>query len=827
MFNVFELSPKDAKLRDRIIGQAREKFRIMDVDHNGALDDIEIHKLGDWVWQILLQSTSKDPWREREVLRAKLNRRIRRCPGEMMNFEEFQGWLLNRFIDYERGKRNQIKVHMPRKKKKVKQLNKSSVEVKLGRGFSRTNSLVELVEERKEIRKSTPVSNLNAKNPYIKRVAFGGTFYKSNLSTYLFTISEARRCDKTVAFADNRFNQLDTDNEFCLPKVKLLELNESVWKYFKSLLADDNVQDIESLEDVEYRNEDLVQCIENLVDSSMDFDEYREWLVLQCKDFEKNRRAALLAKYKRKKNNQKSNRKNNGPSMYVGNPTHSGIYASHSQLSPRVTRFANRVGVTSKLKKIETSHVEDLRVKEKEKESKEISKGKEKEKEKDFFAMLKEYKLLHISKKKKLKDQRVELEFFDPHFHVWDVSETGCHDLAHLFKPEVKVQSTSNYAREETVQSETYTISHLEEDQKQNHFNMTGGVFVEAMSVCFPDLAANQHNTLCFHEAVWAHKTGLVGGKNDNYYIVASASLEAITRKQMKQLSDIPKVRGIRQILNFEPSWPRNKALGIDLLDSQDFQNGFALLEKFNLSFDLQCNPYQFLKASKLIEKYPKTVVIINHLGCPTMSDLTEPTRSKLYWSGMERLASYPNTYMKISYLSYIDRDWENSKVVEETVHRIIHLFGHDRCMFASNFPVEIQEGFKAQVLFDAFRKLCDGRYTIPIQKKMFSQNAKHAYRINVEKEHLSFNWNGFEKSRIELNLPLLVIKSIRTKGVAACGYIDIETANKLGEVVAIFTGVSDFNSFLSAEVKKVSNAAAALGIKIGMKGFDALNRMR
>ncbi len=48
-----------------------------------------------------------------------------------------------------------------------------------------------------------------------------------------------------------------------------------------------------------------------------------------------------------------------------------------------------------------------------------------------------------------------------------------------------------------------------------------------------------------------------------------------------------PTLRGIRQIVNFEPSWPRNCALGNLLLNDQ-WRQGYALLAKHRLSFDLQ-----------------------------------------------------------------------------------------------------------------------------------------------------------------------------------------------------------------------------------------------
>lgn len=89
-----------------------------------------------------------------------------------------------------------------------------------------------------------------------------------------------------------------------------------------------------------------------------------------------------------------------------------------------------------------------------------------------------------------------------------------------------------------------------------------------------------------------------------------------------------------------------------------------------------------------------------------------------------------------------------------------------------------------------------------------------------------SFDWTGFEKSEITgLARPLLVAKG--SKGYAACAYVDTAAAEKFNEACVIFTGVANHDAFLDAEVKKASQKALLLGIRIGMKGRAALNLLR
>ena len=82
---------------------------------------------------------------------------------------------------------------------------------------------------------------------------------------------------------------------------------------------------------------------------------------------------------------------------------------------------------------------------------------------------------------------------------------------------------------------------------------------------------------------------------------------------------------------------------------------------------------------------------------------------------------------------------------------------------------------------------------------------------------------NAFEKHHIQLKSPLLLIKG--TKGLLACGYLNIETFNKTGEVAAIVTGVRTHEDMLKSKVIAASNAARAIGIEIGMAGEDALKK--
>jgi uncharacterized protein YunC (DUF1805 family) len=86
-------------------------------------------------------------------------------------------------------------------------------------------------------------------------------------------------------------------------------------------------------------------------------------------------------------------------------------------------------------------------------------------------------------------------------------------------------------------------------------------------------------------------------------------------------------------------------------------------------------------------------------------------------------------------------------------------------------------------------------------------------------------NWDDIERHRIDLAAPLLIARG--AKGFLGCGYVNPATCDKTGEACAIVTGVKDFDDMLSATVVAVSQAAAALGVRVGDAGADAMERFR
>jgi uncharacterized protein YunC (DUF1805 family) len=77
----------------------------------------------------------------------------------------------------------------------------------------------------------------------------------------------------------------------------------------------------------------------------------------------------------------------------------------------------------------------------------------------------------------------------------------------------------------------------------------------------------------------------------------------------------------------------------------------------------------------------------------------------------------------------------------------------------------------------------------------------------------------------IELgNAPLIIVQA--KKGYVMCGYLNMDTANKLGDIAGKVTGVKTFNDIINAKIIEVSENAKKVGLYEGMNVKDFLNML-
>ena len=177
-----------------------------------------------------------------------------------------------------------------------------------------------------------------------------------------------------------------------------------------------------------------------------------------------------------------------------------------------------------------------------------------------------------------------------------------------------------------------------------------------------------------------AHETGFPQA------IVGYADfLASDVRPQLDRLTKYPGMRGLRMQLQWHKNPQYQFAPGPDLARDPTLQKNVAHLADYGWSFDLQVFAGQMQGAAELADSAPKVTFILQHAGM--IEDLS-PEGWEQWRKSMRLLASRPNVVSKLSALgTFIHKN--DPAHIAAVVHETIDIFGPQRCLFGSNFPVE------------------------------------------------------------------------------------------------------------------------------------------
>jgi L-fuconolactonase len=149
-----------------------------------------------------------------------------------------------------------------------------------------------------------------------------------------------------------------------------------------------------------------------------------------------------------------------------------------------------------------------------------------------------------------------------------------------------------------------------------------------------------------------------------------------------------PWLKGVRHVIQDEPD--------VKFVLREDFQRGIALLEQYNLAYDLLVSKEQLPHAVELVQKFPKQRFVIDHLAKPDIkAGVGSPWKET-----MEAIAAYPNVYCKLSGM-VTEADWNHWKQEDFTFYldTVLQAFGSERVMYGSDWPVCTVAGTYAEVI--------------------------------------------------------------------------------------------------------------------------------
>lgn len=222
------------------------------------------------------------------------------------------------------------------------------------------------------------------------------------------------------------------------------------------------------------------------------------------------------------------------------------------------------------------------------------------------------------------------------------------------------------------------------------------------------------------------------------------AAVEEVLQAQLEAGGEL--FKGIRfgacwdasdELTNSWPGQPEN------LYGDTTFREAFGRLAPFGLSFDAFNYHPQLPDLADLARAFPDTAIVSNHLGGMLGIGPYRDRRDEIFevWKGhIKTLSDCPNVIMKLGGLAQGINgfDWEEQAVpptsddFAETYRRYylhaIELFGPERCMFESNFPVD-KASVSYQVLWNAFKKMA-APFSSAEKEEMFRGTATRVYRL-------------------------------------------------------------------------------------------------
>jgi predicted TIM-barrel fold metal-dependent hydrolase len=193
---------------------------------------------------------------------------------------------------------------------------------------------------------------------------------------------------------------------------------------------------------------------------------------------------------------------------------------------------------------------------------------------------------------------------------------------------------------------------------------------------------------------------------------------------QLKEQKKFPNMRGVRQMLYWDSHPLRQSCSRPDLCNTVEFRRGFALLEKHDLHFELQIFAAQAPYAVELIKAFPNVRFILLHAGML----LERSSTAIAQWrSALSAMAAFPNVHVKLSGIGMFSHGITYPQA-RQVIRDCIQIFGIERTIYGSNFPLEKLYASYADFLGHYRSVLAE--YPEADQRKVLHDNAVKFYRL-------------------------------------------------------------------------------------------------
>ncbi|WP_233839037.1 amidohydrolase family protein [Paraburkholderia sp. ZP32-5] len=315
-----------------------------------------------------------------------------------------------------------------------------------------------------------------------------------------------------------------------------------------------------------------------------------------------------------------------------------------------------------------------------------------------------------------------ELPIIDPHHHLWDRAGSR------------------------------YLIHELYDDLNSGH-RIVATVFIQNRAMLRKD---GPEEMVPVGEVDFANgaaafgASGLYGNARACAGIVAGPDLTLGDRVEpvleaMQRIAG-PRLVGVRNALVWHAS-PEVRSSTMSppqgLMADAAFRRGVAALERFGLSLDIWAYHTQLGEIYDLARACPGVTMIVDHFGGPVGTGPHAADMQATFdtWrADMRRLAALPNIVVKLGGggMPVLGFNFEREEMPPASaqladawrgyVETCIELFGCERCMFESNFPVD-KGMFSYAILWNAFKRLA-AHASSAEKAALFHDTAARIYRL-------------------------------------------------------------------------------------------------
>jgi len=318
-----------------------------------------------------------------------------------------------------------------------------------------------------------------------------------------------------------------------------------------------------------------------------------------------------------------------------------------------------------------------------------------------------------------------DLPIVDSHMHLWD-HKTGYR----------------------------YFIQEFAEDAERSNHKIEATIFIECHSMY---RSTGPEHLKCIGETEFA--VGMAAQANSEKYTgcrvaqaivgYADLTLGSLTRETLDAHVEAAngRFRGVRQ----RAKWDEDPAVRgavhagrSDLFTDTRFRQGLDLLTSMGLSFEASVFHPQLKEVVVLARAHPDARIVLIHCGSPVGHSSYSDRQKEVYsvWmEGMKALAACPNVSIKLGgllmCLGSFDFTTANAPPTSRQLAELwrpyiepcIELFGADRCMASSNFPVE-KAGVPYGTMWNMFKRITAGCSTDE-KRLIFGDTARRFYKID------------------------------------------------------------------------------------------------